>query len=358
MNRETRWPAWLDAPLARGLALRGHAILVHAAGDAGQFELAQALARAWLCESPLQGQACGRCVACHLMAAHAHPDCHVLLPDALRERLGWQQGSADEEPGGDAVEAGKGKSKPSREIRIAPLRAAIDWGRTTPARGVAKVLVIHPASAMNAVTANALLKTLEEPPGRLRLVLTVDDPEALLPTVRSRCQRLPIAGPTAEEGAAWLAAQGVAQPEVLLAAAGGLPPAALALHADGIDAAVWAGLPATVRQGRADAVAGWPVPRVVEGLHKLCHDLLACAAGGAPRYFAAAALAPALRPAPTLAALVAWQRALVDAARHEDHPWNTSLRIEALVAQGGALWQTPRASTSGRGGPLATLPGR
>jgi DNA polymerase III subunit delta' len=354
----TAWPSWLDAPLARGLSMRGHALLLHAPGALGQFDLALALARAWLCETPADGpivRCCGQCSAYRLMAAHSHPDFHLLLPEALRAPLGWSGGDAE---AGDDGE-GKSKAKPSREIRIDALRAAIDWSQRTSARGGAKVLVVHPAPAMNAVTANALLKTLEEPPGRLRLLLTADDPEALLPTVRSRCQRLPIAMPNAAEGCAWLAGQGVPDTEVLLAAAGGQAQAALALHGEGVSAAAWSQVPDAVRRGHASDFSAWPVARVVDALHKLCHDLLALRSGGTPRFFTTAALAPAAHPAlPPLQALAAWQNELLRAARHDEHPWHAPLRVEALVAQAAALWQTARVAAPGRGGALATLPGR
>ena len=210
---------------------------------------------------------------------------------------------------------------------------------------------------MNQVTANALLKTLEEPPGRLRLLLTAADPEGLLPTLRSRCQRLPIETPSEKDAIAWLAGQGVADADALLAAAGGQPQAALALHEEGVSGAAWSEVPDAVRRGHAAALTAWPVPRVVEALHKLCHDLLCLQAGGTPRFFSATALAPAVRPAlPPLTALVAWQTELLRAARHDEHPWHAGLRVEALVAQAAALWQTARAATPRRGGALATLP--
>ena len=346
---------WLDEPLARGLSMHAHALLLHAPGALGQFDLALALSRVWLCEMPSAGRACGHCTACRLMDAHSHPDFHLLLPDALRAPLGWSRNDAD---AGDDSE-GKSKAKPSREIKIDTLRAAIDWSQRTSARGGAKVLVIHPAPAMNAVTANALLKTLEEPPGRLRLLLTADDPEALLPTVRSRCQRVTIAMPSAAAGSAWLAAQGVADADVLLAAAGGQVQAALALHGEGVSAAAWSQLPEAVRRGHAGALSAWPVPRVVDALHKLCHDLFTLRAGGIPRYFSAGALATTARPElPSLEVLAAWQIELLRAARHDEHPWHAPLRVDALVAQAAGLWQTARVAVPGRGGALATLPGR
>ncbi len=348
-------PPWLGRTLAQGLTLPAHAILIHGPGALGQFDLGLSLASAWLCEQrEAQGPACGHCASCRLFAVHSHPDFRVLLPEALREGLGWAdaQSESDEEGGGKAS-----KAKPSRDIRVDAVRAAIDWGQRTGSRGRAKVILIHPADAMNAVAANALLKTLEEPPGALRLVLTAHDPEALLPTLRSRCQRLRIAAPAQEEGAAWLAVRGVARPEVLLAATDGQPQAALGWAEEGIDADAWSRIPQWLRQGQAAAMTSWPVARVVEALMRLCHDLMAMAAGGAPRYFSIDALGPALKPAPpTLDRLAAWSRSLTQAARHDEHPWHAGLRIEALIAESAALWHTPREGLAGRGTALDTLP--
>lgn len=331
-----------------------HALLLHAPGPLGQLELGLALARAALCESALaDGRACGHCTACHLFANRSHPDFRALVPDATAQRLGWV--SAEEGAEGGA----KSKAKPSRDVKVDAVRAAIDWAHQTSTRARAKVLLIHPAEAMNETAANALLKTLEEPPGRLRLLLTTSDPEALLPTVRSRCQRLAIAAPARHEAVAWLEAAGVVHGGLLLAAAGGLPHAALALHEEGIDAEAWAKVPAWARGGQAAALVNWPVPRVVEALHKLCHDLMRLAAGGEPRYFEAQALTPATRPdLPSMARLVAWERELLRAARHDEHPWHAPLRVEALLAQAGALWQTARGERPARGKPLDTLAGR
>ncbi|HET9820370.1 MAG TPA: DNA polymerase III subunit delta' [Burkholderiaceae bacterium] len=335
-------PPWLEPALARAVPMPAHALLLHGPGALGQWDLALAMAAAWLCEADTAGRApgqaaCGACASCRLLAARSHPDLRILVPEAWRARLGWTEGEAEE-----GAEDKASKAKPSREIRVDAVRSAIEWGQRSSARGRAKVIVIHPSEAMNAVTANALLKTLEEPPGRLRLVLTAHDPEALLPTVRSRCQRVQIDMPVTAVAAAWLAAQDVVEPDVLLAAAGGLPQAALDLAAEGIDSAAWQGVPAAVRRGSSASLAAWPVPRVGEALGKLAHDLLCTAAGGAARYYPQAALAPLTQRLPPLPRLIAWSRSLARAARHEDHPWHASLRIEALVSEAAALWQTPR----------------
>lgn len=350
---------WLAAPLAQGLSLQAHALLLHGPGGVGQFELGLALATGWLCEaSDGRQRPCGRCTGCRLMAAHMHPDFHLLLPDALREPMGWD--AAEEGTGGDAVATStKAKAKPSKEIRVEAVRSAIEWGQKTSSRGGAKVILIHPAQAMNMIAANALLKTLEEPARQLRLVLTAHDPEALLATVRSRCQRLRLERPATAQALAWLATQGVARPEALLAAAGGQPLEALAMAVDGIDSQAWERVPEAVHRGLATAVIGWPLARLIDALQKLCHDLMCLRAEAAPRYFSATALAPLLQPrGPHWPALAQWASDLTQAARHDEHPWHASLRIEALVGQGARLWQTPRSRSAVAGGQLDTLGAR
>ena len=241
---------WLGAPLQEALRTqRGHALLIHGPQGIGQFELALTLAQAWLCETNPKQQPCGTCASCRLVQAHSHPDLLGLLPEALRESLGW--GSAEE---GDDGEGKASKAKPSKEIKVEAVRAAVSFAQSTSARGRRKVVVIHPAERMNAIAANTLLKTLEEPPGAARFVLSCGAPDALLPTIRSRCQSVALGLPPSEQAAAWLTAQGVANAAVMLAATGGQPQEALAWSQQGIDAALWARLPSLVAQGMPQAL--------------------------------------------------------------------------------------------------------
>ncbi|MED5622010.1 DNA polymerase III subunit delta' [Ideonella sp. BN130291] len=321
-------PPWLAQPLAEALRhQRGHAMLVHGPSGVGQFEFALALAQAWLCESPLDLQACGECASCRLLQSRTHPDFCLLIPEALRESLGWAGES-------ETRDADSKKAKPSRELKVEAVREAIVWSHKTSSRGRAKVIVIHPAQAMNAISANALLKTLEEPPEGVRLVLSASDPELLLPTIRSRCQRWALALPPAEQSLGWLQAQGVEGADVLLAAAGGRPMDAAALAADGVDAGAWSAVPAAVARGDTRPLAGWPVPRVVDTLHKLCHDAMLVALGASPRYFPEASVPAGAH----LAMLSAWAKNLTRTARHDEHPWNAPLLIESLVLEGARAW--------------------
>ena len=326
---------WLAAPLHAALGTqRSHALLVHGPRGVGQFELSLALAQGWLCESSSLPKPCGQCAACKLVQAHSHPDLLVLLPEALRDALGWAVAGDDESEGGGEGNAAaasdkSAKRKPSKDIRIDEVRLAVVFAQTTSARGRAKVVVLHPAERMNMASANALLKTLEEPAGAARLVLSTAAAESLLPTIRSRCQAVLLPLPDVAQATQWLAAQGVAQAEVVLAATGGQPQEALQWVSEGIDAATWLALPRQMARGDAGALAAWPLPRVIDMLQKLCHDLLRNAVGAAPRYFPAASLGAGAR----LARLNRWSVELQAQVAHAEHPWNAGLMVEALVSK-------------------------
>ncbi len=322
---------WLAEPLADALRTqRGHALLVHGAEGAGQFEFAIALARAWLCETPPAGRprglACGRCESCHLASAdQVHPDLCVLVPESLQLALGWRQK-------GDAPESSEGKArKPSEWIAIRQVRAAIEFSSLTRSRGRLKVVVIHPAERLQTAAASALLKLLEEPQGGQRLVLACGDATALMPTVRSRCQAVLLPTPEPAQAAQWLADCGLPDAELLLAASGGQPLAAVQRHAQGLDGALWKRLPGLVAAGDAMPLARLPLPLVIECLQKLCHDALLVSCGVAPRYFPRASLAA---QAGDIGPLADWARELRRITRNAEHPWNAPLMLEALLVQG------------------------
>ncbi|HEX4235013.1 MAG TPA: DNA polymerase III subunit delta' [Caldimonas sp.] len=327
---------WLVEPLRRTLTTRAaHALLIRGPGNVGQFELALALAKGWLCERAdlaLADRPCGRCVGCKLHLARSHPDLLVLLPEALRESLGWEQGGEGEE-GGDAS-----RKKPSKDIRVEAVRAAIAFATTTSARGRGKFVVVHPAERMNEVAASAFLKTLEEPVGDARFLLCSAAPDHLLPTIRSRCQEVPLAIPDTGAAEAWLVEQGVADAAVMLAAAGGQPQEAAERAMNGLAAAAWLALPRRVALGDASALQGWPLPLAVEALQKVCHDALCLACGGAPRFFPPDRVVADA----SLAALLHWSRELARVSTEAEHPWVVDLAIESLVEQGREALKTPR----------------
>ena len=336
---------WIEPTLRQALALqRGPALLLHASAGAGALHLTVALAQAWLCEQESAAAAppCGRCASCRLVQARTHPDLMLLLPEELALAVGWPA-DIDE------------KRKPSRQLRVEQVRRAHDWVVTTRARSRAKVLALHPATALNAVSASSLLKTIEEPPEGVRIVLTASDPARLLPTILSRCQRLALPVPAQAAAESWLAAQGVGDAAVMLASAGGLPLEALRWHEAGMTAAAWRALPQAVVDGRVEAFEGWPVSRVVDALLKLCHDALVRQAGGTPRFFPAQAM-PAAAASASPGALAAWLKRLQRVAAQAEHPWLEGLAMEALVIEGSQAFSGRSNARRDRRVAFATLP--
>ncbi len=316
---------WISAQLRQLLAQRGHAWLLHGPSGLGQYTLALSLARAWLCDRPTPEGACGACESCHQVDVRAHTDLAVLMPETAMLELEWPlsekaQGELDDK-----------KRKPSKEIRVDAMRDALEFAQRTSGRGRGKVVMVYPAERMNQVTANALLKTLEEPPGDVRFVLATEAAHQLLPTIRSRCLGHALAWPAQDEAVAWLQEEGVAAPAAagLLKAAGGRPEDALRLHRAGLDAKTWAQWPKALVRGDIALLADWSPAQLVEGLQKLCHDLLAVRSGANPRFFEPADL-PAAGSVP---ALTAWWRSLADTMRTVEHPFNAGLMMEDLVAQ-------------------------
>ncbi len=320
---------WLVKPLQEALTTaQGHALLVRGPQGVGQLSFALALAQAWLCETDASeregGLACGRCSACHLVDERTHPDLMIVVPETLRGELGL-----DGDEGGSASDDDGKKRKPSREIRVEQIRTALDFAALTASRGNRKVLVLHPAEALNTVAANALLKTLEEPPGAMRFVLSCGAPDQLLPTIRSRCQDWPLQAPDRAAALQWLQERGAADAEVLLDASGHQPLQALALAEQGLGGAVWREFPASVAQGVLPQTSAWTVPSLVDALQKLCHDALCVSLGAAPRYFTHATRVPQ----GDVWRLTAWGADLRRASSRASHPWHAPLALEALIAQ-------------------------
>ncbi len=316
---------WIAHQLESLLAQRGHAWLLQGPSGLGQFELAEALVRAWLCDTPTPQGACGRCASCHGINVHTHADLAVLMPETGMIDQGWPL------PEKAQSEIDEKKRKPSREIRIDAMRSTIEFSQRTSSRGRGKAVLVYPAERMNQVTANALLKTLEEPPGDVRFVLASDAAHLLLPTIRSRCLTHVMAWPDPAEAMAWLAGHGLSQSEAqaMLHAAGGRPSAALSAAQGKLSAKSWNLLPQAMVKGDVSALTDVPLPEAVARLQKLCHDVMVTQLGAAPRYFAAADLPT--RKLPT-AALTRWWGQLAQTARSAEHPLNAGLAAEYLVS--------------------------
>ena len=171
----------LIQPLERSLKQGriSHAYLLVGPPHVGKMTLAIDLARAVNCLSD-QERPCGECVQCQRIQGGVHADIQV-VGLAMDER----------------------SNRPRTEITIDQVRALEGAAILKPYEGACRVFIIDGVERLNQYAANALLKTLEEPPPQVLLLLLTSDEEALLPTIRSRCQRLELR-PLAQEAVAAL----------------------------------------------------------------------------------------------------------------------------------------------------------
>jgi DNA polymerase-3 subunit delta' len=173
-------PAAIEAVGAMVAGAPPHAILLAGPEGVGKTTLALDVGAGLLCTaSDPSDRPCRACRACRMVEHGNHPDIHWLRPEG---------------PGGQVVIGGP-------EARFRGVRNLISELALLPVEGGARVAIIERADRMNEDAQSALLKTLEEPPAGVTIVLCANDEERLLPTVRSRCARVRLGpvGPRAIE---------------------------------------------------------------------------------------------------------------------------------------------------------------
>lgn len=326
---------WQQAQARQWLQQRdrfSHAWLIHGLAGIGKVQFAQAGAAALLCEQPQAHLACGQCASCQWFVSGNHPDLRILRPDAV---------TAAVQP--DSLPTSRAKS-PSKEIRVEQLRELHTWFNTATHRGGYRVAIIYPAERLNMISANALLKVLEEPPANTVLLLVADQYERLLPTLISRCRRLPLATPDYQQSVAWLAAQtgnGPEASEAWLAAVGGAPVAAYeASQAHEQPYPDWL-LPLCQQwaQGQQRAIVHF-APQLeaqatvewLDVLQRLYVDLQLSQAQLAPRYYPSlAAVLPRITARSSAHALQQQWKWLIAQKRHAEHPLNAKLLVHTAL---------------------------
>lgn len=322
---------WQQSQAQQWLSQRerfAHAWLIHGLAGIGKVQFAKAGAAALLCEQTQQQFACGQCASCLWVLSGNHPDLRLLRPDAM---------TALEQP---ELSTGRSAKKPSQEIRVEQLRELHDWFNTATHRGGYRVAIVYPAERLNLISANALLKVLEEPPAHTVLLLVADQYERLLPTIISRCRRLPLATPDPQQSIAWLAGR-INEPQSWLAAVGGAPVAAYEaaqnheqpypdwlvplcqLWAQGAQRAILQFAP----QLEAQTTAQW-----LDVLQRLYVDLQLSHAQLAPRYYPALESVLKRITERTSAQVLQQQwKWLTAQKRHADHPLNTKLLVHTAL---------------------------
>lgn len=311
------WQEEVWRRLRREQARLPHALLLQGRRGTGKRGFALELARLLLCETPGAEGPCGRCTACHLFAVGNHPDFRLVEP----------------------VEEEGGEGRAGRGISIAQVRELEDFIGLSSHRHGARVILIHPAEAMYAAAANALLKTLEEPTENTVFLLVSHQPRQLLPTVVSRCRPVAMPMPAEATAQAWLAAQGVRDPALCLALAGGAPLEALRYADADYLAARRAFLAAVAEPARLDWLklaeqgARQELPTQVEWLQKWLYDLVAVRLSGMVRYNVDfAARLRELGAGINVKNLLRFARELDAVRRHVQHPLNSQLVLESVFS--------------------------
>lgn len=181
-----------------------HALLLAGIPGLGKQQFAQNLAQFILCQAPHNQSACNACTSCLLFTSQNHPDYYFLQPE-----------------------------EESKSLKIDTVRTLITDLQQTAQQGTYKVAILS-ADQLNQAAANCLLKTLEEPTRDTIIILLTSDPERLLATLCSRCQKIDFAPSWSTETQSWLHTQGIKNPGPWLNLAEGAPLSALQYAQDDV----------------------------------------------------------------------------------------------------------------------------
>ncbi|PCJ19037.1 MAG: DNA polymerase III subunit delta' [Gammaproteobacteria bacterium] len=162
-----------------------HALLLNGVPGIGKVQLALAFGQRLLCNTPDNEFACGQCKSCRLFDSGSHPNFFYVKPE--------EEGKA---------------------IVIQQVRALNEFATKKAQFEGYRIILIAPAEAMNLASANALLKTLEEPGSKTLIMLVSHLSGKLLATIKSRCQVVDCAQPTHPQALEWLSVHGHSQDSV------------------------------------------------------------------------------------------------------------------------------------------------
>ena len=301
-----------------------NALLLKGAEGIGKLDLAMDFAQSILCEAPLaSGFACETCPSCHWFAQESNPDFRLIQPDALSD---------------DTAEKESGK-KASKEISVDQIRALSSFSNLSAHSGRYRVVLIHPAEAMNNNSANALLKTLEEPTDKLLFILVTHKPQQLLPTILSRSLSFAVPMPSRETSTAWLKQHGVEDADTVLAQACFAPLIALHSAGEGAGTEEQKLMLSAVRQtAKFDALSlaeqlqkVAPV-QLIHFLQQWCYDLVSYKLAGVVRYHPEQIdLIEKISKNMPLQALLRYLKELQIAKREAFHPLNPKLLFESIL---------------------------
>lgn len=315
---------WQALHLAR--QRQHHALLLHGRAGIGKYDFARSLSKSLLCRHPdEQGHACNQCPSCHWFDDESHPDFRLIDPE--------QEATADDE-----AATGK-KIKKKTQISVAQIRELSDFlGLSSHQTSGLRVVLIHPAEALNQASANALLKMLEEPAPGVIFILVAQQLQRLLPTIISRCRKVTMPVPDLAQSLAWLNQQGVQNAEQQLTYLEGSPIQVLSQQAEFAKLSeIWKQL-ALGRNLEPQAAAPVIIANSVEtgmiAIQKWLYDIVAVKLGQQARYHLQHVRAlQALADKVNLGRLFDLQKKTIELRKLATHPLNHELQMESLLLE-------------------------
>ena len=314
----------------RGALERGnahHAYLLAGPEGVGKELLARTFAQATNCEvEDVSARPCGACASCRGIERGNFPDVTVLMPQTEMLARGL-------------IARADLEGAPSKEIRVDDVRALARRLSFAALRGRRKIAIVTPADALNERAQNTLLKTLEEPPPGTTFLMISANPDALLPTIRSRCARVQL-GPVPEDVlVARLVRDGTPAAEAKERAARAEGSFSRALAAQGQWGELLAGVESAL--GSDDERAALDLAEaygerdaaleVADAVHAWTRDVLVAQAGGVPEMRELAAKANEIAASVAPRALLAQAELCADVIEALRQNGNGRLQLERLL---------------------------
>jgi len=318
------WQNELWQSLSQNQTRRHHAFLMYGRAGIGKYDFAVNFSQSLLCSNKdAAGHACQQCSSCHWFQDDSHPDFRLISPE--------QNEVAEDEPSTTK------KQKKKTQISIAQIRELSDFlSLSSHQNDGVRIVLIQPAEALNAASANALLKVLEEPMPNVVFILIAHQLQRLLPTIISRCQKVKMPIPTEAQSLAWLSANGVSNAEQQLAYMEGSPIKVFNEQSE-FEALlqIWSQLAMGQRmqpQSAASIVLANSVESGVTALQKWIYDLMAVKLCKQIRYHLPYASAlQLLAEKVNLAGLFEFQKKTNELRKLATHPLNQELQMESLL---------------------------
>lgn len=300
-----------------------HALLLKGQSGIGKLDFASFLSKSLLCDQPNEHhQACGVCPSCGWFEQDNHPDFRLVSPE--------QDAGKDED--------GPKSSKKKTQILIDQIRGLSDFLSLSSHKNEGlRIVLINPAEGLNLASGNALLKMLEEPPRGAMFILVAHQPQKILPTIMSRCQKIDMPVPSTQQALSWMLGAGIDNAEAILSYAGGSPLQAINEAEEGAIASLAICKQLTTGSKLdtfqvASACLALGMESALNALQKWSYDVFLCRMTGSVRYHPEHKLAlQKLAQASNTSLLIDLLKKLSEAKKSATHPLNNELQLTRLL---------------------------